>query len=157
MIINHLVSTGNAEKFSPGKTTRPFPLVFEVDQQQSTKSVSQIFDKWKKFEICLFKAVEQGSRTYSISLPNRDVHNTKCSLLCSIVTLVASIAISRQTIQKYLTNKKLSPAELEYLKMLSIHLSHLEGASLFYRPNFTPLTSLEVDKNLPFEQLAGFR
>ena len=40
MIINHLVSTGNAEKFSPGKTTRPFPLVFEVDQKVYLKSLT---------------------------------------------------------------------------------------------------------------------
>ena len=121
------------------------------------KCISNLWQMEKVWNLLIQSSWVEGSRTYSISLPNRDVHNTKCSLLCSIVTLVASIAISRQTIQKYLTNKKLSPAELEYLKMLSIHLSHLEGASLFYRPNFTPLTSLEVDKNLPFEQLAGFR
>ena len=36
MIINHLVSTGNAEKFSPG----PFPLVFEVDQKVYLKSLT---------------------------------------------------------------------------------------------------------------------
>ena len=45
------------------------------------------------------------SRTYSISLLNRDgtILNARA---CSIVTVVALLlAISRQTIQKYLTNK----------------------------------------------------
>ena len=68
---------------------------------------------------------------------------------CCLVSRLC-FAISRQTIQKYLTNKKPRVVVLRCYPSIC----HTLRASLFYRPNFTPLTSLEEDKNLPFEQLA---